>query len=82
MYYDAIALFKSSLVCSLRVIGNNHIYTADIYNDLANIYMKFNMVDDALNNFLSSLSIYSALEKDRTTTSASICYSIGVLLIE
>ncbi len=37
-FSDALTLYKNSLICMLRVIGSEHLKTAEIYNDIGLIY--------------------------------------------
>lgn len=72
LYNDAVTLFKSSLVCSLRIYGYNHIYTAGIYYDLAQIYFELGLLEESQLNYSNCLQIYANLGKQSTIEYAKI----------
>ena len=57
-YDDAVLLYKSSLVCCLRILGSNHVQTGEVYLDLANLYLKMNQKEDALSLYEKAFAIF------------------------
>lgn len=45
---EAKFLYESSLICSLRVLGPNHIQTAEIHTDFGRLYLKMKNKDESL----------------------------------
>lgn len=63
-YDDAILLYKSSLVCCLRILGSNHVQTGEVYIDLANLYLKMSQKEDALSLYEKAFAIIEIHKKD------------------
>lgn len=58
---ESIALYRSSLINSKKCLGETHIFTAEIYKDLANIYIKINMIEESTVNMIKAIEIYEKL---------------------
>lgn len=57
---EAKHLYQSSLICSLRMLGPNHIQTAEIYIDFGRLYLRMKNKDDSLTNFEHAFLIYES----------------------
>ena len=58
MFEDSLTLYKTSLVCLLRVLGNNHKLTAEVYMDLGNLYLKMRDSEQSTSHFEKAYEIY------------------------
>jgi hypothetical protein len=47
-----------SLVCCLKVLGSNHLYTAKLFFDLAELFYKIKNKNEALGFYERAYSIY------------------------
>lgn len=47
-YQDCLILLKSALICCIRILGNNHVMTAEVYMDMADVYMQMNDRSEAI----------------------------------
>lgn len=56
----AQSLYKASLISCTRVLGPNHIRTAEVYMDFGRLYLKMNNKEQALANIEKAYSIYDA----------------------
>ena len=55
---QAKALYKASLISCNRVLGPNHMHTAEVYMDFGRLYLKMGSKDQALNSFEKAFTIY------------------------
>lgn len=81
-YDDAVLLYKSSLVCCLRILGSNHVQTGEVYLDLANLYLKMNQKEDALSLYEKAFAIFEIHKKDLGSQYANTGMQISSLLNE
>jgi tetratricopeptide (TPR) repeat protein len=57
---EAKYLYESSLICSLRVLGPNHIQTAEIHIDFGRLFLKMKNKDESLQHFEEAYLIYES----------------------
>lgn len=57
---EAKYLYQSSLICSLRVLGPNHIRTAEIHTDFGRLYLRMKNKDESLQHFEEAYLIYKS----------------------
>jgi len=57
---EAKYLYESSLICSLRVLGPNHIQTAEIHIDFGRLYLRMKNKDESLQHFEEAYLIYES----------------------
>ena len=57
-YEEAMYLYKSSLLCCMKVLGPNHIQTAEIHMDFGQFYLKWDKRDQALQHFEQAYMVY------------------------
>ena len=81
-YDDAVLLYKSSLVCCLRILGSNHVQTGEVYLDLANLYLKMNQKEDALSLYEKAFAIFEIHKNDLGAQYANTGMQISSLLNE
>ena len=81
-YDDAVLLYKSSLVCCLRILGANHVQTGEVYLDLANLYLKMNQREDALGLYEKAFSIFEIHKTETPVQYANSGFQIAHLLSE
>jgi len=55
---EAMYLYKSSLFCCMKVLGPNHIQTADCHMDFGQFYLKWDKRDQALQHFEQAYTVY------------------------
>ena len=55
---EAMYLYKSSLFCCMKVLGPNHINTANCHMDFGQFYLKWDKRDQALQHFESAYMVY------------------------
>jgi len=48
---DAKWLYKSSIMCSMKILGQNHVQTAHVYMDTGQFYLKWHKRNEALSQF-------------------------------
>jgi tetratricopeptide (TPR) repeat protein len=58
---NALALYKSALMCCLKVLGPSHMQTAEIYSELSSLYTHMSVWSEALVTCEKSFRIYEAL---------------------
>lgn len=57
-------LYNASLICCTRVLGPNHLHTAEVHMDFGRLYLKMNSKEEALSSIEKAYLIYeSAMEK-------------------
>lgn len=69
---DAKWLFKSSLMCSMKILGQNHVQTAQVYMDRGHFYLKWNKRNDALSQFENAYQLYEQYLSQRGMQQTSI----------
>lgn len=57
---EAKYLYESSLICSLRVLGPNHIQTAEIHIDFGRLCLRLKHKDDSLQHFEEAYLIFDS----------------------
>jgi len=57
---EAKYLYQSSLLCCLRVLGPNHIQTAEVHMDFGRLYLKMKNKDEALQHFEEAFLIFES----------------------
>lgn len=57
---QAQALYKASLISCTRVLGPNHLRTADVYMDFGRLYLRMNNKEQALASIEKAYLIYDA----------------------
>ena len=57
---EAEYCYKSSLSCCSKVLGPNHIQTAEVYMDFGRLYLKMHSKSEALINFHAAFYIYQS----------------------
>jgi tetratricopeptide (TPR) repeat protein len=63
---QAEELYKASLICCTRVLGPNHLHTAEVYMDYGRLYLKMNNKEQALASIEKAYLIYeSSIEKSQ-----------------
>ena len=50
--------YKASLTCCSKVLGSNHVQTAEVYMDFGRLYLKMHLKPEALANFRTAYYIY------------------------
>lgn len=62
-FEEALDLYKSSLICCQRILGSNHIQTAEVYLEIANLYMKMDQnKDEAMNFYEKAYGIFDIMK--------------------
>lgn len=57
-------LYNASLICCTRVLGPNHLHTAEVHMDFGRLYLKMNNKEEALASIEKAYLIYeSSIEK-------------------
>eukprot|EP01022_Parablepharisma_sp_SALTPOND_P010992 TRINITY_DN1454_c0_g2_i1.p1 TRINITY_DN1454_c0_g2~~TRINITY_DN1454_c0_g2_i1.p1 ORF type:complete len:1135 (-),score=143.33 TRINITY_DN1454_c0_g2_i1:10055-13459(-) len=59
-YEDVHNLYKACLVSCTRVLGPNHLHTADVYMDIGRLWLKMGNKGQALDNIEKAYLIYEA----------------------
>lgn len=57
-YYSSIKSYKKSLEIKIHLYGKNHFYIGEIYNNIAQVYLKINDYQNALESFDFALNIF------------------------
>lgn len=57
-FKEAEYLYKASLSCCSKVLGPNHIQTAEVYMDFGRLYLRMNHKNESLINFQAAYYIY------------------------
>ena len=81
-YDDAARLYKSSLVCCLRILGLNHLQTGEVHLDLANLYLKMNQKEEALKLYEKAFATLEIHKEDLGLQYANTGMLISSLLSE
>lgn len=55
---EAMYLYKSSLFCCMKVLGPNHIQTAESHMEFGQFYLKWDKRDQALQHFEQAYMVY------------------------
>lgn len=71
---EAKHLYKSALVCCLRVLGPNHVQTAEVYMDYGRLYLRMDNKEEALIHFEKAYLIYDATFGKSTLETASAAF--------
>jgi tetratricopeptide (TPR) repeat protein len=79
---DAKYLYESSLICSLRVLGPNHIQTAEIHIDFGRLYLRMKKKDEALQHFEEAYLIYESYFGLTALPTANAAMQIATILEE
>ena len=76
---DALYLYKSSLACCLRLLGQSHVQTAEVYIDLGTILSKMGQKQEALQHFEKAKSTLEAAGMCKTKNYARSLLSLAAL---
>lgn len=79
MFQDALLLYNSRFVSSVKVLGPNHLHTGEAYKDLAYLLTKMGQKEEALQNYIQAYQVYEILKKTETVESAHISLQIASL---
>lgn len=77
MFQDALFLYKSSLVCCVRILGPNHAHTGEVYTDLANLMLRMGQKDEALNNFEKAYLVFEAAKGSECDDCAATSFQMA-----
>lgn len=77
LYQDALFLYKSSLVCCIRILGPNHTHTGEVYMDLANLMLRMGQREEALNNFEKAYLVFEASKGPECADCAATSYQMA-----
>ena len=80
-YQDAFLLYKSSLMCCITILGANHPFTGDVYIDLANLSLKMQQREEALNYYDKAFLIFEASKSPDCLECAVTSYQMATLLL-
>lgn len=79
---EAKYLYESSLICSLRVLGPNHIQTAEIHIDFGRLYLRMKNKDESLQHFEEAYLIYESYFGQSALPTANAAMQIATILEE
>ena len=80
---EAKYLYQSSLICSLRVLGPNHIRTAEVHTDYGRLHLRMrHNRDEALQHFEEAFLIYESYYGERALPTARAAIQIAQILEE
>jgi hypothetical protein len=69
---EANYLLKSSLFCCMKVLGPNHIITANCHMDFGQFFLKWDKRDQALQHFQQAYLIYGVYFKRKHNNENSV----------
>ena len=76
-------MYQSSLICSLRVLGPNHIRTAEVHTDYGRLHLRMrHNRDEALQHFEEAFLIYDSYYGERALPTARAAIQIAQILEE
>jgi tetratricopeptide (TPR) repeat protein len=76
---EALVLYKSSLMCCLKVLGPNHSLTAEVYMELGHYYSTVGLPADALSLVEKAFAVYESNEGRKSMAAASAALIIAQL---
>ena len=76
---DALALYKSALVCCLKVLGAGHIHTAEVYSDLATLYSHMTIWPEALVACEKAYRVYEACLGEDSPSALTLAVQLSKL---
>jgi len=79
---EAKYLYQSSLICSLRVLGPNHIRTAEIHSDFGRLYLRMKNKEESLQHFEEAYLIYESFFGQTALPTARAAIQIAQILEE
>jgi hypothetical protein len=79
---EAEYLYKSSLSWCSKVLGPNHIQTAEVYMDIGRLYLKMHSKHEALVNFQAAFYIYQSYFGKQSIPSANAAFHIASIMEE
>ena len=74
--------YKSSLLCWSKVLGPNHIQTAEVYMNFGRLYLKLNLKPEALVNFQAAYFIYFSYLGKQSLPCANSAFHISSIMEE
>ena len=75
-------LYQSSLLCCLRVLGPNHIQTAEVHMDFGRLYLRMKNKDESLQHFEEAFLIYESYFSQNALPTANAAMQIATILEE
>mmetsp|Transcript_39107 Transcript_39107/g.37437 ORF Transcript_39107/g.37437 Transcript_39107/m.37437 type:complete len:168 (-) Transcript_39107:694-1197(-) len=79
---EAQYLYQSSLICCLRVLGPNHIQTAEIHMDFGRLYLKMKNKDESLQHFEQAFLIYDSYFGFNSLSTSNAAMQIATIMEE
>lgn len=79
---EAETLYKCSLSCCSKVLGPNHIQTAEVYMDFGRLYLKMHSKYESLVNFQAAFYIYQSYFGKQSIPTANAAFHIASILEE
>jgi len=79
---QAQLLYRSSLLCCTRVLGPNHIQTAEVYMDFGRLSLKMKNKEDSLLHFEEAFLIYESYFGKNALPTANAAMQIATIMEE
>ncbi|CAI2362249.1 unnamed protein product [Moneuplotes crassus] len=79
---EAEYCYMSSLSCCSKVLGTNHIQTAEVYMDFGRLYLKMHRKSEALVNFQAAFNIYQSYFEKQSLPCGNAGFHIATILEE
>ena len=76
----AMHLLDSSLQCSLAILGNSHIITAEVHMVLGKLQVRTGLHHQALTHFKQSYAVYQCYFGDAHIDTAKSALQVSVIL--
>ncbi len=73
-------LYQASLICCARVLGPNHVRTAEIYMDIGRLYLRMNNKEQALSNIEKAYLIYESAMERCTIPLAEAAFQLATIM--
>lgn len=69
---ESMYLLKSSLFCCMKVLGPNHIVSANCHMDFGQLYLKWDKRDQALQHFEQAYMVYDVYFRKKVNQKNSV----------
>jgi len=79
-YDDALVLYRSSLVCLKKILGDQHPQTGEVYSELANLSLKMDKSQEALDYYQKALDVYPQKKDQESLGAANIHLEMAKIL--
>ena len=79
---EAEYCYKSSLSCCSKVLGPNHIQTAEVYMDFGRLYLRMHRKSEALVNFQAAFNIYQSYFEKQSLPCGNAAFHIATIMEE